>query len=372
MIELRVLRVSSDIYPDVVGGLGVHVRELSRDQAKLGHKVRVLTSRHDSHASTWQTSDGFEIVRLPAPISVVGNSMPIGLGSYILSHRRRFDIIHAHSHLFYSTNITAALRKTGGPPLVITNHGVKSTSVSRTMNDFFMRSIGRISLESADLVLCYTDNDAKMLRELGIDKERTRIIHNGVDIRKFRPDSDRTKPREIIWMGRMVEGKGLDCLVKTLIILKNESIDFHLTLIGDGPLQKSVRKSLHDLDLSDQVTIVSRVSQEEASNLIQEAAISVLPSISEGMPRFLLESLSCGVPFVATNLPQLVELSKGCGTTLPYGDHIGFANSIIAYLEDTERRIRDGVRGREKIVNNYDWNDTVARIDDAYQDLLAR
>ena len=134
---MRVLRVASDIYPDTPGGLGIHVHQMSKLQVLMGCDVTVVTSSTPSNRKEFEERDGYKIVRLKTPFRMMGNSFQVGLLTYILQNRSKFDVIHAHSHLFFSTNVAALLRKTGGPPLVITNHGVISTSAPLAFQELY-------------------------------------------------------------------------------------------------------------------------------------------------------------------------------------------------------------------------------------------
>jgi glycosyltransferase involved in cell wall biosynthesis len=323
-----------------------------------------------SNSRRYEERDGYKIVRLPTPVRMLGNSFQIGLVSYLLQNRSKFDVIHAHSHLFYSTNITAMLRKTGGPPLVITNHGVFSTSASKILQDLYFPAVGGPTLKAADAVLCYTEADKEAIMKFGVLEERIKVIHNGIDSALFTPGSSKPEVPQVLWIGRMVKGKGLEYLIEAFKILRDKGVVFKAVLVGKGPDREKVQQFLVQNDLKDQVQLIENVNQERAVQLYRDSSVFALPSTSEGMPRTLLESMSCGTPFVCTDLPQLVDLAVGCGTTAEYGDAEGIAAGLEMYLTHKNAAEGQGRSGRQKVLDHYSWNETVANTVEVYNELV--
>ena len=116
---MRVLRVAQKVYPDTKGGASYHIHALSRDQAAMGHDVTVLTVRHDSELPHVEQRDGYTVVRFDSTAAPLGNHLAPGIVQYLFE-RDAFDIIHAHSHLYFSTNVAALRRRLGDVPLAIT------------------------------------------------------------------------------------------------------------------------------------------------------------------------------------------------------------------------------------------------------------
>ena len=197
-----------------------------------------------TNSRRFEEREGYHIVRLPTPVKMLGNSFQVGLVSYLLQNRKRFDVIHAHSHLFYSTNITALLRKAGGPPLVITNHGVFSTSASNTLQDLYFPMVGSPTLRTADAVLCYTEADKETIMKFGVHRDRIKVIHNGIDSALFTPGPAKHEIPQVLWIGRMVKGKGLEYLIEAFKVLKEKGVVFQAVLVGKGVDKEKVQQSL--------------------------------------------------------------------------------------------------------------------------------
>jgi len=368
---MRILRVVSDLYPFRVGGIGMHAHELSKWQARFGHEVTVYTIITNRECSE-QLNKEYAIVKLKPIISVMGNSFSWNLFHELFRTRNRFDIIHAHSHLFFSTNLCALVKKLGSPPLVITNHGLFSQTVPSFIQKMYIPTLGRWTLNSADRVICYTKQERSELIKLGIDPSKIRVIHNGIDTEVFTPSRRVRKKsaKQILWVGRFVPGKGVRYLIDAFNILIKECSDIRLLLIGQGPLKNKIRQKIDNLGLSQNIIIEDFIPNSRLPEVYQQSDIFVLPSINEGVPRTLLEAMSCGIPVVCTNLPHLADIIRGCGLLVPPRDPVSIAKAVskIIFCKEVAREL--GWNGRKKVIKNHSWKDTVKKILKLYEDLI--
>lgn len=205
--------------------------------------------------------------------------------------------------------------------------------------------------------------------KFGVRDDRIRVIHNGIDSAMFTPGPAKHEIPQVLWMGRMVKGKGLEFLIEAFKVLKDRGIVFQAVLVGKGVDREKVVQSLIQYGLKDRVQIIENVDQENAVQLYRDSTVFALPSSHEGMPRTLLEAMSCGTPFVCTDLPQLVDLAVGCGTTVKYGDVQGIAAGLESYLTSRKLVEQHGAYGRQKVLDHYSWKETVASTISVYRDL---
>ena len=117
---MDILRVAQTVYPEVKGGGAYHVHAMSRDQAAMGHDVTVVTVGADGDHPRRERRDGYTLVRLPLTATVFGNEISTAMARY-LRRADGFDVVHAHSHIYFSTNLAALRRRLGGPPLAVTD-----------------------------------------------------------------------------------------------------------------------------------------------------------------------------------------------------------------------------------------------------------
>jgi glycosyltransferase involved in cell wall biosynthesis len=370
-LPLNILRVSSDLYPSVHGGLGIHVHELSKAQANQGNAVVVLTLNGRKREETYCT-DGYIVEQFKNTGNILGNSFCFRLFIRIWRARKQFDVIHAHSHLFLTTNFCALCRRMGSSPLIITNHGIQSQTAPPWLQGLYLKTLGKWTLRSADLILCYTVEEKHALILMGIPGEKIAVIHNGVDPDLFLPSGTSPPKKQILWIGRYVKGKGIEYLVNAFLLLTTEYPELTLLLIGQGPLEDSINEKIKPFDGKKPIVRKNFVENKDLPGVYQQSLMLVLPSLYEGVPRTILEAMSCGIPVICTDLPHLIPLVDACGLFVPPRDAEALARAMKYLLENRDIAARFGEQGRARILDRYAWVDTVRQTTDLCALLIER
>lgn len=351
---MRILRLAQHLYPDTKGGGQYHVHALSRDQAALGHEVTVLTTNVGDLPTVEETS-GYRVVRIPQGLSVLGNHLSPGIARYLLNlDPGEYDVIHAHSHLYFSTNLAAFLGPLREIPLAITNHGLYSQSAPEQIFGWYLRTLGRWTLNRADVVFCYTRTDAKWLRDLGVTT-RVAIVPNGIDTDRFTPagtTSDRITGEgpAILFVGRLVEGKRPADAIRSVQRLRAQLEDATLYICGDGPR----RAQLEEL-AGPETVFLGHVAYDEMPALYRAANALVLPSRAEGTPRTVLEALATGTPVACSDVENLRAAFGDDVAYFPPGD-VAAAASVLGDILQRDNQQKPAVPR--------DWSETVAETTD--------
>jgi hypothetical protein len=140
----------------------------------MGHDVIVLTVSDDDSLPRREQRDRYTVIRRSPTVEVLGNDISLGVGR-VLRNVDEFDVVHAHSHLYFSTNLAAPQRRLGDVPLAITNHGLYSQNAPEWLFDLYLRSLGRWTFNRADVVFCHTEEDRECVREFGV-KSRIDVV----------------------------------------------------------------------------------------------------------------------------------------------------------------------------------------------------
>jgi glycosyltransferase involved in cell wall biosynthesis len=369
---MKILRVASDLYPAVVGGYGIHVHEMSKMQAQRGHDVTVLTANPDGRPEE-EWVDGYRVLRFNHSIKMVGNTISPTLFFRLMEMRRDYDVIHAHSHLFFPTNVCALVKRYGSAPLVITNHGIMSASAPHWLNVGYMNTLGRWTLNAADRVICYTPVERDLLiSEFGVHPEGISVIPNGVNTDVFRPDPSRRDDecRRLLWVGRYVKGKGVEYLVNAVADLARTVPNLRVTLVGEGPEEAEIRQLVTELRIDGIVEYLPFMSYDEMPAQYQRAEMLVLPSLHEGVPRTMLEAMACARPVVISEFEHLRELVGGGGLMFPKGDVSALAEALRGLLEHPDAADELGRHARETIIRQNSWRNTVDSTLALYRDVV--
>jgi len=363
---MKILRIAADLYPSMVGGIPIHVHEMSKAQAIMRHDVTVFTSKVNGELER-EKRDGYEIRRFRPIVKVFGNSITLNMFRDILNEKEDYDVIHAHSHLFFTTNISALVSMLGSPPLVITNHGLVSQTSPSWLSKLYNVTLGKWTFNKADRIICYTEDEKKELTNLGVNPI-IRVIHNGIDTHLFSPNKE--KENLILWVGRFIPGKGVEYLIEAFSILSKKYYDLKLLLIGDGPKKGDILEKAKKLGVREKISTISFVPNDKMPTIYRKSKVFVLPSLSEGFPRTILEAMSCEVPVVSTDLPQIRNLISDCGFLVPEKNPVALVEAIDRLLSDEDLRNKFGVNGRKKVKKNYNWQETVEKTVELYKECM--
>lgn len=364
-LHMRILRVAQEMYPDVLGGGAYHTHALSRDQAQQGHDVRVVSISNARKKPEIERFNGYTLRRYRPIASPFGMDISLSLGRE-LRQTTEYDIIHAHSHVYYATNLAAVVGSVTDTPLAITCHGLHSHSIPHWLSRVHLRSVGKLTYDQADVVFCYTQAERSKLRDIGVEAD-VEVVSNGIDVTQFSPDGPEyeeiadTDGPAILFVGRLASGKRPEDAIAVVDRLRSTFPDVRLFICGDGPRRADLETKINELGLQENVRFLGTISYDTIPSVYRAADAFMLPSLAEGFPRTVLESLACETPTVATALDQTESLLKQAGYAVPRGDVEQFASGLRALLTDTSERRRLGRRGREIVEREYDWSDTVER-----------
>lgn len=196
--------------------------------------------------------------------------------------------------------------------------------------------------------------NAEMKRQvegLGITPDRVSVEPMGADLSEIVPHTVRETDRvDILFVGRLVEKKGLTHLLDAL---KDSTIDYSLTVVGDGPLGEELKAQAAGMP----VEFVGALSKEKLRQQYSKADMIVLPSVravsgdQDGLPVVLLEALGSGLPAIASNLSGIdsVVTDNKSGLLVEPGNDDELRNAIERLAGDTELRRRLSAEGKRRV-----------------------
>ncbi len=284
----------------------------------------------------------------------------------------RFDIIHAH---FVHPSGTAALKikKEFNKPLIITGHAHDIREYP--FMDPILKEKILNALNNADAFITVSRDNADKVRKIGF-KGSIEIIPNGFDHRIFHP-IDKYECRKrlhlpfnkkiAVSVARLIEIKGYDYLIQCVKKIVKSRKDILFVIVGEGPVENNLQQMIRDYVLSDYIKMVGAKPHEEIPLWINAADIFVLPSLDEGNPTVMFESLGCGIPFVGTKVGGVPEII----TSEDYG--LLCEPRDVDCLVKNIRLALDKEWNREKIVKyaqQFTWEGIADRTLKIYQRVL--
>ena len=163
------------------------------------------------------------------------------------------------------------------------------------------------------------------------------IIPNAYNSVTFRKLPGLARDQDLIFVGRLVEDKGLQILLDSLAILKRDAKRPRLTVVGDGPYAATLIQKANDLDLMNQVEFVGERAGSRLADLLNRHKILVVPSLwHEPFGIVALEGIACGCVVIGSSGGGLKDAIGPCGVTVPNGDAPALASSIASVLSAPE------------------------------------
>ena len=234
------------------------------------------------------------------------------------------------------------------------------------------------AIRRADLVIAVCRDLAELARESGAREDRIRVIRNGVDTARFRPQRQEEARRRLglsadgrwlLSVGLLVRRKGHDLAIAALGALAKSHPDLRLAIVGGGPEERRLKRQAERLGVGGRVRFAGLVPPDEVPQWFSAADLLVLASRREGLANVLLESLASGLPVVTTDVGGAREVVTGpaLGRVVPAGDGTVLTAAIRVALAESFGR--DAIRARARTGS---WEESGARVVEAFRDLLAR
>ncbi len=297
-------------------------------------------------------------------------------GLYFAELFRRRGIGHVHVHFANRATHTALfLKKWAGIPFSFTAHA------QDFMVDLGSDDLLRELCREAEFVVGVSDYSCDLLRKTCPDSaDKISRVYNGIAMDQFpAAPIEEFGPLRIISIGRLIEFKGFHHLVNACALLKKRGIDFHWTLVGEGPWRERLEKQVADAGLAAQVTFAGVQSQESVKRLLEHSDVFCLPCIvdskgaSDILPTVITESMACSLPVVSTRLVGVPEMvvPEETGLLVEPGDDEALAEALARLANDRELARRFGKAGRARAEKVFELRETSRQLAEKFDSCLA-
>jgi len=295
------------------------------------------------------------------------------VASWRALRRAQYDCIHAH--WIVPQALCAGLAGGGRKvPMLITSHGGDlfglRSRLARTLTGWTLRRGQRIAVVSNYMKTVVSE-------EFGIATDTIAVLPMGVDLTAtFSAAKTERTPANIVFVGRLVEKKGLRYLLEALKIVRQSLPTATLDVVGDGPLREKLEQRVQDLHLETAVSFHGAVEQNQIPRYLCRASVAAIPSIvdasgdQEGLGLVTIEAMGCGCPVVASDLPAIRDVVEHevTGLLATPADADQLAAKLVQLLSQPELSTELAENARKFALAHFNW-DTVAS---AYASEIAR
>jgi len=383
---VKILMVSWEYPPVVIGGLGRHVHHLSTALAAAGHEVVVLSRRPSgtdpsTHPSSDEVAEGVRLIAaahdphefsfgtdMMAWTLAMGHSM-IRAGLSVRKQRAnrswRPDVVHAHDWLVAHPAITLA--QYYDVPIVSTIHATEAGRHSGWVAGAISRQVHAVESwlvrESDSLISCSVSMADEITELFGPGLAEITVIPNGIETARwpFAARRPRSGPAELLYLGRLEYEKGVHDAIAALPRIRRTHPGTTLTIAGEGTQQGWLIEQARKHRVLKAIRFVGHLEHAELLNVLHRADAAVLPSRYEPFGIVALEAAAAGTPLVTSNIGGLGEavINGQTGVSCAPRDVAGLAAAIRTVLDDPQAAQRRADAARERLTSDFDWQ-TVA------------
>ncbi|WP_448098465.1 glycosyltransferase [Luteibacter yeojuensis] len=277
----------------------------------------------------------------------------------------RGDVV-VHAHWILTPGFVARMLRA---PFVVTSHGADLFALRGRVPMALKRFVLARSQATTVVSHAMQDDAASLL-----NGRKAIVSPMGVDLHeRFVPgDGVSREPGQILFVGRLVEKKGVEVLLRAMPLVLQRIPAATLTIVGFGPLEASLKAECTELGLDDVVTFVGAETQTGLVKYYQSASVFAAPfraassGDQEGLGLVLVEALGCGCPVVASDIPAVRDVASdmpGMRVVVPE-DPRALADGLVDLL--SEETSEAWVPDRARLVERFDWDAVAAR----YAELL--
>jgi glycosyltransferase involved in cell wall biosynthesis len=417
---MRVLTISWEYPPDLDGGLGRHVAELTPALVEQGIDMHVVTpagtptvrqlrtgSIEDldtygssrtpaSHVDVAVEKDGITVHRVYAPqknskddifsrVTAVNEVITTYLAGLVDVYPK-WELIHVHDWLTGKAGL--ALQQAEGIPLVATIHATERGRGQGHLVDELGHAIDRADhnlIHGADrIIVCSHYMFHELQRFYQIAQEKMDIVPNGVDLTElyvpphenlteFRAKYAAPHERIVFTISRHVYEKGVHDVVKATPGILSRCSAARIVIAGSGPETDKLKHLAADCGVSDQISFVGRISNEERNRLYKVADCAVFASLYEPFGIVALEAMALKCPVVVSNVGGFAEVvsHQETGITIFPKDPESVAWGVSRALTHPIWARRHAIRARKAVEEKFVWSRVAKLTIDTYQRAIA-
>ena len=374
---MKILMLTWEYPPRVVGGISKVVYDLSHKMVKEGNEVTVVTYKDGDNVKYYENDKGVEVYRVDnymiRPNNFIDWIMQLNFNmitkvNEIINKNGKFDVIHAHDWLVaYSAK---SIKESYNIPLISTIHATESgrnsgihDETQRYIND----SEWMLTYESSEVIVNSNYMKNEVQRLFGLPYDKINVIPNGVNLQlfsnvnvdyDFRRQYAMDNEKIILYVGRLVYEKGIQNLIAAMPKILDRYHDSKLIICGRGGMIDELREQVKYLGIENKVYFAGYCDSKKMQKMYKCADVAVFPSTYEPFGIVAIESMLSGTPTIVSDVGGLNEIIEHGVTGMKSyaGNANSIADSVLALLFDPKLCANISQNAIKKVKENYNWS----------------
>lgn len=396
---MRILLISWEYPPYVVGGLGTHVAELVAAYCELTESgalpknfaLDVLCTRSGGGPTQETVGHNVTIYRVDSPPPVAPNQYQDVMAANsslinrarVLSRRHRYDLIHNHDWLTASASI--ALKHEWKTPLLTTIHaterGRHQGHLSSEMSHQIDALEGQVCYESWRVIACSGYMRQELSEFFSVPDDKVDVIPNGVNVRglyrchtetahAYRQRYSNDGERLLFFVGRITYEKGVQVLIKAMPNILSKYPKTRLLVAGKNSEQ--MWAMVQEMRLGHAVTLLGFISDQQRDYLYQSVDVAIFPSLYEPFGIVALEAMALGCHVIASGVGGLAEIvqHKQNGLTIYPNDPESIAWAVDNLFSHPQEALQQRQFAKQQVTSLYSWRNIAAQTCALYREII--
>jgi colanic acid/amylovoran biosynthesis glycosyltransferase len=304
-----------------------------------------------------------------------------GRANNFVKELKQYEPSLLHAHFGPDGAVALPLAQSLKIPVVVTFHGFDANLTNEALREThwgkrYLRRRDALKRDGAQFI-AVSDFIARRLISQGFPADKVHVHYIGVDTDQFRCRTDRKREDIVLFVGRLVEKKGCEHLVRAMANVQRSVPDCGLIIIGDGPLRGEL-ESLAASQLQE-FRFLGAQPEDVVRDWMAKAAVFCGPSVvaksgdAEGFGIVFIEAQASGLPvvsFASGGIPEAVAHGV-TGYLAPEKDVGALSNYLVELLKDDATRLKFSSAGRERVKNGFDLKVQTAKLEQIYEHTLA-
>ncbi|MFH1841343.1 MAG: glycosyltransferase family 4 protein [Candidatus Nealsonbacteria bacterium] len=218
----------------------------------------------------------------------------------------------------------------------------------------FIPFLAKTSLKNADKVRAISNFTIEKAKSISKNKPYF-IFPTFTDLNSFFKEKDLALGNFILFVGQLQKVKGIEYLIDAFSEISKEFPNFKLVLVGEGQEESNLKSKISDLKLEEKVEFKGKLSLFQTKETMKGCYCLVLPSLSEGLGRVLIEAMALEKPVVGSRIGGIIDLVKEGqnGFLFEVGNSSQLAEKLRALLRDRDLAFEMGKKGKEFAKSNF-------------------